>query len=271
MSDFEQWFNLNFDIIPKQHKGMAKLVWNAALSSLQGEAVATIHQKYIAASEHGMFAYTVYSDKELSVGDKFYSYAVNFPPVAWLLRLKIGKKIERFVRFHPNEGGQPLYTHAPDSASKIAEQDARIKELEERIGEHDICSKLIDAWCAEHGGKITWGKAIDITAIITKMDADERSRLLTLDEPDIQNELVALRGSVKELEQQLEVARKALQFYADVDHKVSLSPWLQKDGWREELKAKGFWHYFTDNDDVETWIETGQTADAAIRQIGGAE
>jgi hypothetical protein len=35
---------------------------------------------------------------------------------------------------------------------------------------------------------------VQIISIITKMDENERSRLLTLDEPDIQSELVKLRA-----------------------------------------------------------------------------
>jgi hypothetical protein len=102
----------------------------SAIASMQGEAVATVHQKYTAASEHGMFAYTVYSDKELSVGDKFYTHVPKTDPVAWLLRLKLGNtdKVERFVRFHPNDGGQPLFTYQPDAAAEIARLT---KELEE--------------------------------------------------------------------------------------------------------------------------------------------
>lgn len=172
----------------------------------------------------------------------------------------------------------PLYTHAPDSAARIAEQDARINELEERIGEHDICSKLIDAWCAEHGGKITWGKAIDITAIITKMDADERSRLLTLDEPDIQNELVALRGSVKELEQQLDVARKVPDGYA----LVPIEPTGQIIKAMAESKATDDEGQFPALCDLIDFSGENKTRSvlkaayaamvyAAIRQIGGAE
>ena len=139
MSDFEQWWESDGKYTRSgggdYEKSFAYAGYQAAKQSMQGEAVATIQQKYLAANEHGMFAYTVYSDKELSVGNKFYAYAANLPPVAWLLRLKIGGEIERFVRFHPNEGGQPLFTHAPDSAARIDEQDAEIarltKELEE--------------------------------------------------------------------------------------------------------------------------------------------
>lgn len=44
--------------------------------------------------------------------------------------------------------------------------------------------RLIDVWCHEHGGKIPWHKAIEITAIITKMSDAERLRLIAFDELD---------------------------------------------------------------------------------------
>jgi hypothetical protein len=69
-----------------------------------------------------------------------------------------------------------------------------IAGLKEQIDEHNLCQTLIDAWIAENGGQISWGKAVQIISIITKMDENERSRLLTLDEPDIQSELVKLRA-----------------------------------------------------------------------------
>ncbi len=45
-----------------------------------------------------------------------------------------------------------------------------------------LCSRLIDAWCDANGGQIPWDKAIEITAITTKMPDAERLRLLSLDD-----------------------------------------------------------------------------------------
>jgi hypothetical protein len=43
-----------------------------------------------------------------------------------------------------------------------------------------LASRLIDAWCDSHGGRISWVKAIQITAIVTKMSDEERARMLAL-------------------------------------------------------------------------------------------
>lgn len=43
-----------------------------------------------------------------------------------------------------------------------------------------LASRLIDAWCDAHGGQITWAKAVEISAIITKMPEEECQRLLEL-------------------------------------------------------------------------------------------
>lgn len=43
-----------------------------------------------------------------------------------------------------------------------------------------LAGRLIDAWCATHGKQIPWAKAVEISAIITKMPDSERERLLNL-------------------------------------------------------------------------------------------
>lgn len=43
-----------------------------------------------------------------------------------------------------------------------------------------LASRLIDAWCDAHGKQIPWNKAIEITAIVTKMPDAEKQRLLSL-------------------------------------------------------------------------------------------
>lgn len=43
-----------------------------------------------------------------------------------------------------------------------------------------LASRMIDAWCAAHGKQIPWAKAVQITAIITKMDQAECARLIAL-------------------------------------------------------------------------------------------
>lgn len=47
-----------------------------------------------------------------------------------------------------------------------------------------LASKLIDAWCAEHGGKISWRRCIEIVAIVTKQPQAEVDRLLALGADD---------------------------------------------------------------------------------------
>lgn len=47
-----------------------------------------------------------------------------------------------------------------------------------------LATKLIDTWCATHGGQIPWEKAVEITAIATSMGSEERERLLAMADED---------------------------------------------------------------------------------------
>lgn len=47
-----------------------------------------------------------------------------------------------------------------------------------------LAGKLIDVWCAEHGGKISWAKAVQIVAIVTSQPHAERDRLLKMDDKE---------------------------------------------------------------------------------------
>lgn len=62
----------------------------------------------------------------------------------------------------------------------VANDDKEINpdELEPR---ELLASRLISAWCDHHGKKIPWAKAIEISAIITKMPDDEKQALLAMD------------------------------------------------------------------------------------------
>lgn len=44
-----------------------------------------------------------------------------------------------------------------------------------------MASRLIDAWAEAHGGRCHWRIAVQICAIIQKLDDNERDRLLSLD------------------------------------------------------------------------------------------
>lgn len=60
------------------------------------------------------------------------------------------------------------------------------KTTEQRIADEMepaevLASRLIDAWCDSHNSQISWAKAVEITAIVTKMPDPERLRLLVLD------------------------------------------------------------------------------------------
>lgn len=94
--------------------------------------------------------------------------------------------------------GDKLYLHGrvKGVSDSTADYINRIEELSEQLNNHDLAKSLIDAWCAEHNSQISWGKAIEIVAIVTKMPPLERSRLLTLDEPNIQAELEQLRSQL---------------------------------------------------------------------------
>lgn len=110
----------------------------------------------------------------------------------------------------------------PSDTDYKPSSQARIEQLEELLGAHDLSTKLIDAWIAQHGKQISWGKAIEIVAVINKMDDNERSRLLTMDEPNIQIELEMLRGSNKQLE---ETNKKLLDAFIEVDKIIFAGLW----------------------------------------------
>ena len=56
-------------------------------------------------------------------------------------------------------------------------------------------SKLIDAWCLEHGGKISWHKAIEIVAILQHLSAEETHRMLQLDDETWEERSVKLSAA----------------------------------------------------------------------------
>lgn len=48
-------------------------------------------------------------------------------------------------------------------------------------GREILAAKLIDAWAASKGAPTPWKVAVEITAIITFLDDDEKARLLALE------------------------------------------------------------------------------------------
>lgn len=65
---------------------------------------------------------------------------------------------------------------------EMREEPAPPTEHQDLTPPEILASRLIDAWCAAHGQPIPWAKAVEITAIITKMPEAERERLLALDQ-----------------------------------------------------------------------------------------
>ena len=62
---------------------------------------------------------------------------------------------------------------------------APAKTTDERIAEEMtppeiLASRLIDAWCVANNRQIPWAKAVEISAIVTKMSDEEKQRLLAL-------------------------------------------------------------------------------------------
>lgn len=90
MSDFEQWWS-GIYAIPSDEEAFARFVWQAALASMQGEAVGEIKGK-----------------------------ALSGAPLVIIKNWDLPE-------------GAKLFTYPPSAASKIAEQDARIKELEQQL------------------------------------------------------------------------------------------------------------------------------------------
>lgn len=80
---------------------------------------------------------------------------------------------------NPDTAGDPKWHRLGPVTVPVAETmtDADLEPPEQLAG------RLIDAWCAAHGKQIPWAKAIEITAIVTKMPDAERERLLNLDNP----------------------------------------------------------------------------------------
>lgn len=72
-------------------------------------------------------------------------------------------------------GGQPDLADQVDAEIRASYAEGRKDAAE------DMASRLIDVWCAEHNKPIPWAKAVEITAIVTKLPDAERLRLLALD------------------------------------------------------------------------------------------
>jgi hypothetical protein len=60
--------------------------------------------------------------------------------------------------------------------------DETIQKLGSDEPREILASRLIDAWCDSHGGQISWVKAVEIAAIITKQSDEERARMLAMNE-----------------------------------------------------------------------------------------
>lgn len=112
MSDFEQWYVREFGVSPgfyqqKTDSGNGESFyryqgWQAAIASMQGEAVGMVEVGY--SMKHECY---------LDDGDDNF-----FSPLVDANKIPAGTK---------------LFTYPPSAASKIAEQEARIKELEQQL------------------------------------------------------------------------------------------------------------------------------------------
>lgn len=133
---------------------------------------------------------------------------------------------------------------------RVADYDAsqaELARLRAELASHDSVSLLMNAWVAEHKTQMPWDKAIEMIAVVTKMDNSEKQRLLCLDDP---YELLHKRNA--ELE-------TALTFYADRDH-YSTDDGLNWDSCSGE-PSNILWH------EEQPWfIEDGSVARAVLEK-----
>ncbi len=79
-----------------------------------------------------------------------------------------------------------------------------------------LASRLIDTWCAVHGAQIPWEKAVEISAIVTKMPDAEYARLLALDDAAPQLGLSEIREWVIEHRPAMTLRREPVDRYMRV-------------------------------------------------------
>ena len=135
---------------------------------------------------------------------------------------------------------------------KISQDNAdhwRAQYLDEHKAreEAEAENRLIDVWCAEHGGKISWAKAVQIAAIVTKQSDAERDRLLHMGDEDGSCEMCG-RNAIQ-LQQRAEAAESRL---AEMERDARLLDFLEQGA---------EWHISTD---YETGEITLQSVDGNI-------
>lgn len=123
-------------------------------------------------------------------------------PVAWIWKYANGEEEVVFIDAskrtwdYENEDVPskitPLYaTPQPFPAPAVQSGDP---DLDEMTPPELLAHRLIAAWCDAHGKQISWAKAIEITAIVTKMPDAERDRLLAFGSDDIAQTAPAVAG-----------------------------------------------------------------------------
>ena len=97
---------------------------------------------------------------------------------------------EKYARHPATEADREFIT---DSQNKIIEAldilDAELAKPEQEPVEEDtpadvLAGRLIDTWCDENKKPIPWQKAVEIVAIVKRLDDTERLRLLGLEDDD---------------------------------------------------------------------------------------
>jgi hypothetical protein len=120
------------------------------------------------------------------------TYAFNAPNVHEMMqRLSdrvraIPDEIERLQSPPIAASGLSPEAPEPDETTGVGsgEQDAKDAPTDDLTPPEALASRLIDVWCANNGGQIPWAKAVEITAIVTKVSNAERSRLLALNDDE---------------------------------------------------------------------------------------
>lgn len=210
----------------------------------------------------------------------------------WIIASKLADSAtENWVRDNYHDFMiESLYTHAPDSAARIAEQDARIKELEsqlvstDQLSVHDIrigMSALLQCEVSEI-------EAMDNRCYDESYQAVQRVieaiSLSVKQEKLFGNEIYQAAANhfeqkIKELEQQLEVVRIKADRYDWIEKQANkgatncgqvLNPNLL-NGHRHRNRLMYSFLIRADNASEPVDMPIGAAIDAAIRQIGGAE
>lgn len=91
---------------------------------------------------------------------------------------------------------------------RLAAYVAELENENVELQKNTASARLIDAWCTEHKKQMSWAKMIELMSIVDKMPQEEKTRLLSMYEPEEEGALeaktVLQADRIRELEAQVQ-------------------------------------------------------------------